>query len=301
VAWVVLSAFAVVAIIAVLVWGFGSSNAANRTLGGAGAVAVVVLWIAVSVFLSAHRLSTGSVGLVYSFSGKLTGSRDTPGIVWLAPWQHMRRESVQIQSESFELGEGNAAVSKDQQPIFATLVLNYEVDPKHIVDLYRTVGSNWKAKLVESRVLQDFKEVTSTYPTTAITANREQLRVDTRDRLRKELGPYSVDVTDLFVSNIGFSQGYTDAIEAKQVQVQAAARAQAKVAQVQAEAEQAVAQAEGEKKATIARAEGDAQANRLLGNSITDKLIALRRVEALKSATTIYVPANWTAFGNLGK
>ena len=34
---------------------------------------------------------------------------------------------------------------------------------------------------------------------------------------------------------------------------------------------------------------------------ITDKLIALRRVEALKSATTIYVPANWTAFGNLGK
>jgi regulator of protease activity HflC (stomatin/prohibitin superfamily) len=271
----------------------------DKFFGVIGIVITVILWGVISIFMSLHRLNTGQVGLVYSFSGKLTGSNDNAGVIWLAPWQHMRRASVQVQSESFELGQGNSAVSKDQQPIFAKLVLNYEIDPNHVVDLYKNVGPNWKAKLVESRVLQDFKEVTATYPTTQITASREQLRVDTRDRLRKELGPYSITVTDLFVSNIGFSQGYTDAIEAKQVQVQAAARAQAKVAQVKAEADQAVAEAEGQKNATIARAEGDAKANRLIASSVTDRLIELRRVEALKTANTIYVPSNWTAFGNL--
>jgi regulator of protease activity HflC (stomatin/prohibitin superfamily) len=284
--WVVITVIAVIIVAVALIWGFSTADQDGKALGGGVAALVLVLWIAASMFMSLHRLSTGQVGLVYSFSGKLTGSRENPGIVWLAPWQHMRRESVQVQSEQFELGTDNAAVSKDQQPIYARLVLNYQVDPKHVVDLYKEVGPNWKAKLVESRVLQDFKEVTSTYPTTAITASREQLRVDTRDRLRKELGPYSIDVTDLFVSNIGFSQGYTEAIEQKQVQVQEAARAQAKVAQIKAEAEQ-----------TVAAAEGQAKANKILTNSISDRLIRLKSIEKLNpNVQVIYTTPNTSIF-----
>lgn len=266
---------------------------------GRGGVIVLVIWLGFTVFLGLHNLGTGKVALLYSFSGKLTGTRENPGTFYTAPWNHVVQENVQTQTETFDLGQGNSAVSKDQQPIYAKLVLNYRVDPKHVLDLYKNVGPNWKAKLVESRVLQDFKEVTATYPTIQITANREQLRIDTRKRLQAELSPYSIDVSDLFVSNIGFSDAYTQAIEAKQVQVQAAARAQAKVAQITAEADQQVAQAEGDKKSTIARAQGTAQANRLISGSITDRLIAMERAKALSKATTIYVPTNWTAFGNL--
>lgn len=271
----------------------------DKVLWGAGLAACVLIWGGFTVFLGLHNLGTGKVALLYSFSGKLTGTRENAGTFYTAPWNHVVQENVQTQSEAFELGQGNSAVSKDQQPIFAKLVINYQVDPKHVFDLYKNVGPNWKAKLVESRVLQDFKEVTATYPTIQITANREQLRVDTRERLKRELGPYSITVTDLFVPNIGFSDAYTSAIEAKQVQVQAAARAQAKVAQVQAEASQQVAQAEGDKLSTIARARGTAEANRLISGSITDRLIAMERAKALSKANTIYVPANWTAFGNL--
>jgi regulator of protease activity HflC (stomatin/prohibitin superfamily) len=291
--WVVLSVIAVIIISIALVTVAMATDPDTKFLSGGIAAAVIVLWIVISIFMSLHRLNTGQVGLVYSFSGKLTGSKENAGVVWLAPWQHLRRETVQIQSESFELGQGNSAVSKDQQPIFAKLVLNYQVDPKHVVDLYKHVGPNWKAKLVESRVLQDFKEVTATYPTTAITASREQLRVDTRTRLRKELSPYSIDVTDLFVSNIGFSQAYTDAIEAKQVQVQAAARAQAKVAQIEAEARQ-----------TVASAEGQAKANKILTNSISDRLIRLKSIEKLNpNVQVIYTTPGTSIFvpGSTGK
>lgn len=116
-------------------------------------------------------------------------------------------------------------------------------------DLYKNVGPNWKVKLIDSRVLQDFKEVTATYPTIQITNHREQLRRDTLERLRHELAPYSVTVTDFFIQNIGFSKAYQDAITAKQVQVQRAQQAEAKVAQATAEAQQAVAAAQGQAKA----------------------------------------------------
>lgn len=297
--WLILTVILSIVLAVCVLGALFVSVTADRILWGVGAGVTLVVWLGFTVFLGLHNLGTGKVALLYSFSGKLTGTRENPGTFYTSPWNHVVQENVQTQTETFELGQGNSAVSRDQQPIYAKLVLNYRVDPKHVLDLYKNVGPNWKAKLVESRVLQDFKEVTATYPTTEITASREQLRIDTRKRLQTELAPYSIDVTDLFVSNIGFSDGYTAAIEQKQVQVQAAARAQAKVAQVKAEADQQVAQAEGDKKSTIERAQGTAQANRLISSSITDRLIAMKRAEALSKATTIYVPMNWTAFGNL--
>jgi regulator of protease activity HflC (stomatin/prohibitin superfamily) len=53
----------------------------------------------------------------------------------------------------------------------------------------------------------------------------------------------------VFVNNVGYSQAYTNAIEAKQVQVQAALQAQAN----RAEAQQAVEQARGEAQAISLR------------------------------------------------
>lgn len=296
--WVVVTVLLSLCVTGGLIYSF-----MTKEIGGFGVAALAfLLFVVLTIFCSFTKISTGEMGLVYSFSGKLSDHPLTsPGIVTKAPWTHIVKVNVQLQREEFDLGEGNSAVSKDQQPIFAHLALNYELDPSHVPSLYRDVGPNWKAKLIDSRVLQDFKEITATYPTIEITQNREQLRRETRERLKQELARYAITVRDLFVQNLGFSKAYTNAIEAKQVQVQAAARAQAKVAQVQAEARQRVAQAEGERDANIAEAQGQAKANRLIAASITDRLIELKRTEALSKATTIYVPANWTAFGNLGK
>lgn len=226
----------------------------------AGFVIVIAVAVALvgTLIASAARIKTGQVALVYNFAGKLTGSDDHPGVKLKAPWTHYEKTSVQIQREEFILEGQNSAVSKDQQPIFGTLVLNYQLNPEKdsVEKLYRTVGENWRSKLIDSRVLQDYKEVTATYSTTAITTHREQLRVQTRNRLKAELAPYSITVTDFFISNISFSDEYTKAIEAKQVQVQQAAQAQAKVAQATAEAKQAVAAAKGE--ATSIRLRGKA-------------------------------------------
>jgi prohibitin 2 len=170
-----------------------------------------------------------------------------------APWQHIKTENIAIQKEVFIFESTNSAVSKDQQPITATLVVNYQVEPGNVINLYKRVGPTWKTVLLDGRVPQDFKETTAQFTSPQITLNRPLLRKITLARLRRELASYDIRVVDVFVNNVGYSKAYTDAIEQKQVQVQAAQEAQAKVAQARAEAEQAVAKARGEAEAISLR------------------------------------------------
>lgn len=252
------------------------------------AVLVGLLWVAVSLFFMVRTVGQREVAIVYSFSGTITGKRN-PGVVTIAPWQHIKKENVGIQHEEWVFDSDNAAVSKDQQKVFGRLAVNYQIEPGNVVDLYKRVGPSWKKIIVDSRVPQVFKEVTATYPTQLITANREQLRIDTRERLANELKPYDIKVIDVFVTNLGFSQTYTDAIEAKQKQVQDAQRAQAKVNQVKAEADQKVAEAVGEAKANIAVAKGEATANRLRQRSLTPLLVQQQAIEKLNPNVQVIV------------
>jgi regulator of protease activity HflC (stomatin/prohibitin superfamily) len=257
-------------------------------IGWGTAGIVLLLWLFISGLMMFKTVGQREVAVVYSFSGTITGKRD-PGVVTIAPWQHIKKENVGIQHDEWNFGQDNSAVSKDQQKVFANLAVNYQVDTEKVVDLYKRVGQAWKTIIIDARVPQVFKEVTATYQTQDITAQREQLRKETRERLAAELSPYDIKVVDVFVTNLGFSQVYTDSIEAKQKQVQDAQRAQAKVAQVEAEARQKVALADGDAKANVARARGEAQANRLRRQSLTPALIQWEAIQKLNPNVSIIV------------
>lgn len=259
-----------------------------RGSGLAIAGASVLFWLAMSAYLSLHTVGQREVAIVYSFSGTIVGKRD-PGVVTTMPWQHVRKENVGIRHDEFVFSDANAAVSADQQKVFASLSINYRIDAENVVDLYKRVGPSWKSIIVDARVPQDFKEITATYPTQKITEQREKLRGETKRRLAEELAPYDIEVVDVFVTNIGFSQTYTDSIEAKQKQVQDALRAEAKVREVEAEAKQRIALAEGEAKANVARARGEATANKLRQRSLTPLLVQQQAIEKLNPNTQLII------------
>lgn len=260
----------------------------NHTYFLAGAVGAAVLWILVSVAMSVHTVGQREVAIVYNFSGTIAGKRDA-GVVTTMPWQHIRKENIGIQHDEWVFDESNAAVSIDQQKITSVISVNYQIDPQKVVDLYKRVGASWKTIIIDARVPQVFKETTATYTTPQLTQKREQLRIDTKERLVRELAPYDITVVDVFVRNIGFSQSYTDAIERKQKQVQDALTAQAKVSQVEAEANQKVAQAEGAAKANVALARGEATANRLRQRSLTKLLVQQQAIEKLNPNVQVIV------------
>jgi len=259
-----------------------------KNVGKGIAIAAAVLWLLISAFMMVHTVGQREVAIVYNFSGTISGKRD-PGVVTVAPWQHIKKENVGILHDEWVFNADNAAVSRDQQKIFAVLAINYQIDAENVVDLYKRVGPGWKTIIIDSRVPQIFKEVTSTFPTTLITEEREKLRLDTRTKLAAQLKPYDIKVVDVFVKNLGFSKEYTDAIEAKQKQQQDALRAQAKVAQVEAEARQRVAEAKGEANANIARARGEAVSNRLRQRSLTPILVQWEAIKRLNPKVTLIV------------
>lgn len=100
------------------------------------------------------------------------------------------------------------------------------------------------------------------------------------DDLRKELEPHGIHIDAVqIVSRPRIDKEVETSINQVIQAMQQANAAEQKVRQARAEAEQKVAAAEGEKQARIALAQGEAEANRLLNESINERLIQL---EALK-------------------
>lgn len=256
--------------------------------GIATVVLVAIVWVLMTTGAMLKTVGEREVGIVYNFTGTIAGKKEK-GWVTIAPWQRMEKENIAIQHKEFIFGQDNSAVSKDQQDIFARLAVNYSVDADNVLDLYRRVGPAWEETIVESRVPQVFKEVTSTFPTPRITEERVALREQTRMRLTEELQPYDINVVDVFITNLGFSDLYSQAIEEKQKQVQDAQRAEARVKQVEAEARQRVAEARGEADSNVERARGEAQANRLRQRSLTPQLLQLEAINKLNPKVQIIV------------
>lgn len=240
-------------------------------------------WIILSLALSLHTVGQREVGLVKSFSGTIGDHTKAPGVVFTAPWNHIQKENVGIQKEIFDFSGDNAAVTKDQQSLGATLAVNFQVEPKDVVELYRTVGPTWKTVLLDGRIPQAFKETTAQFPSAAITLKRPALRKITLERLRHELGRYDIRVVDVFVSNIKYSASYEAAIEAKLHQQQAALTAQAKIVQSTAEANQRIQTAEGEAKAIA-----------LEGKALHDhpEVLRLRAINRLAAKATVVYCSN---------
>jgi prohibitin 2 len=254
------------------------------------------VWVILSIALSIHTVGQREVGIVKNFSGTLGHQTKSPGVVLTWPWQHIITESVALQKEVFVFDDTNSAVSKDQQPITATVVVNYQILPQDVLKLYDTVGPTWKATLLDGRVPQDFKETTAKFTSPQITLKRPALRQLTHQRLRRELCPkgnseetYCIRVVDVFVNNVGYSAAYTDAIEQKQVQRQNALTAQAKVQQVKAEADQRAAEAEGEARAIRAKAKADADAIFLKGKALRNnpEVLRLEAIDKLSPQTSV--------------
>lgn len=252
-------------------------------------VAIAILFFAIfTVIKSFHSVSAGHVGVVYQF-GNIT-SQTGPGLVTTAPWQNLRAANVQIQKASFT---NLNAFSKETQDVFISATINYQVDPNDIQTLYRTVGSDYFDKLVPTRLNQFFKDETVKYTAVDIAPNRDQIRADVLLRLKTALSPYSIQVDDLLIDNISFSQAFTQSIEDKQIATQQAQAAQNRVKTAEYQAQQVAATAQGDANAVLIKAKAQSAANRLLNSSLTQQLIQYTAIKTLSpGVTTILLPSN---------
>jgi regulator of protease activity HflC (stomatin/prohibitin superfamily) len=241
-----------------------------------GGYLILALMVLSTLFASVHQVPAGHIGVVYEFGG--IKGQIGEGLQFVAPWRDVLLANIQVQRRVFDKLN---AFSEESQDVFVRASLNVRVSPQTIQQLYRTVGPNFFNVLVESRVIQNFKDETVKYKSVEIAPNRENIRKAVRERLERELSPFSIEVVDLLLDNIDFNPEFKKAIEDKQIATQRALEEQQKIEGEKHKAQQAIERAKGEGSAILFRAEKEAEANRKLAASLTPELVRYAMVQKL--------------------
>ena len=266
--------------------------------GIALAVAVVVLALVVYGFCTSV-VPTGYTGILTTF-GKVADYTLDAGFHLKSPFQKVTLMDNREQKSSFT----TEAFASDIQQVNIMGSINYNINKTTAMNLFKDVGVEYFNTLVSPRMLENMKAVFSKYTAEELISSRDQLSVETRGVLSREMERYGINIINISIEDIDFADAFTNAVEAKQVAQQAKLKAQIEQEQATMEAQQAASRkkiaAEAEANvqkinadaaayAIRAEAEAKAEANQKIADSLTDELIKYTEVSQWNGQLPTYM------------
>lgn len=243
----------------------------GSTIGG-----VLSILVSFALFLcvpfSFRTIDSGEIAVVKE-QGKIIDTREAG--VHFDFW--MVRTYDRYDTKVRQVDITTASYSKDSQPIDLQMVVQYQVDRSQVKTVALTYGS---LSALESRIQSVTIEKTKSIISQYSAENLISLRPELSAKVTTEVGDalangYYIDVTNIALTNIDFSDAFEASVEAKMIAEQtklqkdyenqaaeAAAETAKKVAEMQADADAYAKEkaAEAEAKATIAKANAEAEA-----------------------------------------
>ncbi len=215
---------------------------------------IVVLIILMVIFGSFTVIGAGDRGVVIRV-GAVSRVLE-PGPHFKLPFvEHVVKVTVQTQKEQVETD----AASQDLQTVKAVVAVNYNVSADKVSDLYVTVGSDYKARVIDPAIQEAVKAATAKYTAEQLITQRPKVKEDILLSLKSILSPKDINVSDVSITNFDFSPSFNAAIESKVTAEQQALQAKNKLAQVEYEKQQRIAQAQGEAEAIRIQAQAITQ------------------------------------------
>jgi len=217
----------------------------------AWAARIVAILMVIGGLLSASIviIPAGYRGVMMRFSA-VSGTL-SEGIHLVVPYiNSVEKMEVRTQKESSEA----TAASKDMQTVTTSLALNFHIDPSQVGKIYKNIGTDYKARIIDPAVQESIKMVTARYTAEELIKSRTAVKAEVEADITKRLSAYDliVEPSGLSITNFNFSPEFNSAIEAKQV------------AQQEAEKQKYILQmAELERQTEITRAKGAAEAAKL--------------------------------------
>jgi regulator of protease activity HflC (stomatin/prohibitin superfamily) len=224
--------------------------------------------------------------------GNVTGNVYGQGINFRVPViEGSKNIEIRTQKETVKA----TAASSDLQTVEAEVALNYSLDPAKLVNLYQTVGDDYKERIIAPVLQESVKAVTAKYTAEQLITLRGQVSADIKALISEKLTPRGIVSEDFNIVNFNFSKSFDEAIERKVTAQQDALAAENKLKQVKFEADQAVATAKGQ-----------AEAIRIQAEAITSQggsdYVQLQAIKQWKGDVPQYVMGNSAVpFINLNK
>jgi regulator of protease activity HflC (stomatin/prohibitin superfamily) len=209
-----------------------------------GSLIVVLL---ITLLSSVYTVSAGEVGIITHWGA--VKKTVQPGIGFKTPIaEGIVKMTIRTQKDQVDA----AAASKDLQLVTSTIAVNYHLDGKYAIDIYKNVGTNYADILIAPAIQNTFKGITAQFTAEELITKREEVRIKAEAALAEQLNTYHIVVENFNIVNFDFSQEFNAAIEAKQVAQQQVETAKQKLAQAKVDAETAVTTAQGQADAQAA-------------------------------------------------
>lgn len=279
----------VLVVLAIISFAVGAYNAAEDNAGLAiGGFGVCLLMIALFIILpwNFKTVDNGEVAVVKHL-GQVVDTRE-PGMhtdFW------MTNSYVKLDTKVRQVDITTSSYSNDKQTMDIQMTVQYQIKKdmaKEIVIHYGTL------EMLESRIqsvaIERTKAIMSAYTADSLIEQRSAISAAVADAVELALGEsYYIDITNIALTNIDFSDAYEQAVEQKMIATQEVEKAKADAQKAEETAKGALKVAEQEALAKIAAAEADAKAKELAAqaeaNAIAIKSLEVARMLGL--TTTI--------------
>lgn len=259
---------------------------------------LLIVWSTVRVVPANH------VGIPTEFGS--IGNPLNSGFQFTTPWTDITKFSTRMQELSMLGAADDPTVNNDDgrgdsievrgsdgYVMWSDVTVRYFIEGDSASDLFRLVGSEdgVKERLVRPEVREAVRvEFAKWTAEQGYTSERDAIREAIFADLEVRLARYGLRLDSVAVRNVA-----PDPVLANAISERAAARERALQATIQQGTDLTLAEtrklvAETDAAAKVAAAQGEADANRILAASITDEILMLKRIEALRDANTVYVP-----------
>lgn len=251
----------------------------------AGVVALIGLIVGTS---SLFTVGPGEKAIVLRF-GEIVREADSGlHMKWPFPIEQIVKVETRIQKYETDA----VAYSKDIQTVQSKVALNFHLNPSTVQVLWKELGRDYLARIVEPAIQESMKAVSSGFTAQELIEQRPKVKENVVKALSERLSAKNIIVDDFSIVNFDFSNSYEKAIEEKQVAQQDALKAKNKLEQVKFEAEQRITQAKAE-----------AEAIRIQAQAITQQggsdYVQLKAIERWKGDVPQYMMGNSVPFINL--
>ncbi len=167
--------------------------------------------------------------------------------------------SVRTQTYTMATGDGRNAIRSDDalvsltsdgQKIAMDMSVRYNLMPDNVWKLHQTVGRDYEQKIIRPEVRSVARNTVAQYPVLGVySEKRLEIQNLIQENLKKSLANYNINLSEVLIRNVKFSEEFAKAIEMKQVALQEAERMKYILEKQRQEKERKIIEAEGEAQA----------------------------------------------------
>lgn len=206
-------------------------------------LALILSLIFLFSFNSCVEVEDGTVGVSKRF-GEISDDVLPPSLYLSVPvFREVSVWNVKTQRRSLRL----------EIPSSENLIVGIEATalfrPASVVQIRKTIGENYVETVLDSTVINMFREVIGQERIENIVKEQEKVNKKIFDRLKAELGSRGIILENLMITGLSYPQKFKEAIERKLEQEQKALQKQFELQQANKDAEIEIVRAEGASKA----------------------------------------------------